>query len=1170
MKSFPKQDWLLRYGGALLAVGVGYLIRVALMSLTGGHLPTYITFYPAVMAVALVAGFGPGLVATAATLLVVDFLVLDPKYSLKIESPADAVSLAIFAGMGLFMCVVAERYRRAQQRNQAQLQALVAARTAELDQSNQQLKQEVEEHRQAEEALGQQREWLRVTLNSLGDAVLATDTAGRITFLNPVAARLTGYESHEARGKAAREVFRIINEQTRAPAEDIVDRVLREGQVVALANHTALVARDGSEVPIEDSAAPIKDTHGTVSGVVLVFHDVAQKRHAQDALARLAAVVESSEDAILSRDLDGNIKTWNAGATRLFGYQPAEIIGQPITMLLPPDRQEEESRIMARLRAGERLDHYETVRVGKDGHRFDVSVSVSPLRNAAGEITGASKIIRDITERKRAEQRADLLAETAGELLSADTPQSVVDQLCRRVLKFLNCELFFNFLVDDEQHRLRLNACAGIPRTDMLGIQWLDFGVAVCGCVDRDACRIVAEDVQHTPDPRTELVRSYGVQAYACHPLLVQGRVVGALSFGARNRAQFSDEDLSLMKAVADQVAIAMERQQTQAALKKANEELERRVAARTAALHAAERYARSLLEASLDPLVTINREGKITDVNLATELVSGVRREALVGSSFSSYFTEPRQAEAGYQQVLKQGAVSDYPLTIRHVSGYKTDVLYNAAVYRNEAGEVQGVFAAARDITERKQAERRREFTNALLSLFAQKSSAGDYLNSVVEAIRQWTGCQALGIRLLNEHEEIPYESSIGFEPGFLELEQRLSLKRDQCFCIRAVSGAFEDSDRSLLTSGGSFRSDDAIAFIKALPPETLARYRGNCMKFGFASVAIIPIRYREEVVGVIHLADRRPGQFPPPSIEFIEAMTPLIGEAVHRFQTEAELAKHRDHLEELVKQRTSELSAANERLHSEIAERQRAQEALQQTTEDLRRSNRDLEQFAYVASHDLQEPLRAVGGYVKLIQRRFPENVDPKAKEFIAGAAEGATRMERLITDLLAFSRVGTRGGDFVSADFGALLDDALQNLQFTIKSANVQITRDPLPTLVADPTQIMQVFQNLIGNAIKFRGEHPPRIHIGARQEAQQWVFSVRDNGIGIEPQYFERIFHIFQRLHTRKAYPGTGIGLAICKKIVERHGGAIWLESQLDQGTTFFFSLPAGPAGKGQTT
>jgi len=215
-------------------------------------------------------------------------------------------------------------------------------------------------------------------------------------------------------------------------------------------------------------------------------------------------------------------------------------------------------------------------------------------------------------------------------------------------------------------------------------------------------------------------------------------------------------------------------------------------------------------------------------------------------------------------------------------------------------------------------------------------------------------------------------------------------------------------------------------------------------------------------------------------------------------------------------------------------------------------------------VASHDLQEPLRAVGGYVKLLQRRFPGNMDAKAMEYIAGAVDGAGRMEHLITDLLAFSRVGTRSSALRLTDLNPALDEALQNLDMSLKSAGAQVTRERLPALAADSTQMMQLFQNLIGNALKFRRPEPPEIHIGAAHNEGRWIIGVRDNGIGIEPRYFERIFQIFQRLHTRKHYPGTGIGLAICKKIVERHGGTIWVESQLGCGSTFYFSIPENPA------
>ena len=234
-----------------------------------------------------------------------------------------------------------------------------------------------------------------------------------------------------------------------------------------------------------------------------------------------------------------------------------------------------------------------------------------------------------------------------------------------------------------------------------------------------------------------------------------------------------------------------------------------------------------------------------------------------------------------------------------------------------------------------------------------------------------------------------------------------------------------------------------------------------------------------------------------------------------------------------------------------------------LEQQTTELARSNAELAQFAYIASHDLQEPLRMVSSYLQLLERRYKGQLDADADEFIDFAVDGATRMQQLIRDLLAYSRVGTRSQPFTIVDLNQICAQVLDDLQVAIQERGATIQVEPLPLLMADATQLGQLLQNLLGNALKFCQTHPPLITLCATLDAatQEWRFAVKDNGIGIEALYFERIFLIFQRLHTRAEYPGTGIGLAICKKIVERHNGRIWVESQPDQGTTFFFTLPA---------
>ncbi|MFI5341855.1 MAG: PAS domain S-box protein [Candidatus Methylomirabilales bacterium] len=242
-----------------------------------------------------------------------------------------------------------------------------------------------------------------------------------------------------------------------------------------------------------------------------------------------------------------------------------------------------------------------------------------------------------------------------------------------------------------------------------------------------------------------------------------------------------------------------------------------------------------------------------------------------------------------------------------------------------------------------------------------------------------------------------------------------------------------------------------------------------------------------------------------------------------------------------------------------SDITDRKRAEDTLKQTLADLERSNQELEQFAYVASHDLQEPLRMVASFTQLLAQRYQDRLDQDAKEFIGFAVDGATRMQRLIQDLLAYSRVRTQGACLAPTDTQMALRDALENLRAIIQEAGAVVTHDELPTVLADAAQVSQVFQNLVGNAIKFRGEAPPRVHVSATSTEDEWVFSVADNGIGIDPQYFDRIFIIFQRLHPSHRYPGTGIGLALCRRIVQRHGGRIWVASASGQGATFFFTL-----------
>jgi light-regulated signal transduction histidine kinase (bacteriophytochrome) len=304
--------------------------------------------------------------------------------------------------------------------------------------------------------------------------------------------------------------------------------------------------------------------------------------------------------------------------------------------------------------------------------------------------------------------------------------------------------------------------------------------------------------------------------------------------------------------------------------------------------------------------------------------------------------------------------------------------------------------------------------------------------------------------------------------------------------------------------------------------------------------SVAWIPIKARVNVVGVMGISATTPIPFSPREVGFLEAIGNVIGVAVVNALLFEEVTVSKGELEKV----------NNALAHQAI---------------DLERSNAELEQFAYVASHDLQEPLRMITGYTQLLAKRYGDKLDQNANEYIGYAVDGAKRMQRLIHDLLDYSRVGTRGKEFAPTDCGAVVAGTLRALQPAIEESAATVTHDPLPTVMGDESQLLQLFQNLLGNAIKYRDSKPPVVQVSCKQEGGNWLFSVRDNGIGIDPQYANRIFVIFQRLHGRDKYAGTGIGLAVCKKIVERHGGKIWLESESGKGAAFHFTIPMNGEG-----
>jgi PAS domain S-box-containing protein len=1063
------------------------------------------------------------------------------------------LSLLLLMTVFCFLMQENNRRRRAEaelRRHEADLQKTVLARTAALSQAN--------------ESLREQREWLRVTLSSIGDAVLATDTAGRITFLNPVAESLTGWEEKEALGQPSQNVFRVINEETRVPGEDIVASVLREGRVVALANHTALVARDGREIPIEDSAAPIKDNAGTVSGVVLVFHDVTEKRRAQAAMREsqrqnemLASVIERSSQPFGVGYPDGRLGLINRAFEQLTSYSAEELRAMDwARTLTPPEWREIDQQKLEELHATGQPVRYEKEYLRKDGSRVPVELLVNLARDAEGKPEYYYSFLTDITERKRAGEELRKSEERL--TFALETSRTGAWELDLR---------------DHTAHRSREHDRI-FGYTQPLP-QWT---------YEMFLEHVLPEDRPMVDSKFRRAVESGTDWSFECRIRRAdqQERWIWA---AGRHRTDAAGVRRGMTGIVQD----ITERKQAEAAVLSLNSELRQRVAELQAAneeVQASRRAALSLAEDALEARKETERTN--ADLQKANESLGASRRAAMnlmddavrarhqteqasaelekVNRTLKAHAKSDQaliraQGEAEYLQAVCRIVVEDCGHAMVWV-GFAEDDEAKTVRPAAQAGFGEGYLETLNitwDDTERGRGRTGTAIRTGQPSRCPNMHTDPRFAPWRAEAIKRGYA-SSLVLPLLAD----------GRAFGALTIYSRQTdgFSNDEAALLTELAGDLAYGITELRLRAAKERAEAALrqseeryrGLVEVSPEAVLVNRNDRIVLVNGAGLQLFGASSAEQLLGkslfeLFHadyhaLKRERIGKV------LAGERTPVLEEKIVRLDGVVV------DVEVVGAPMTDQGERAVLVLVRDITERKRAQAALQQTTEDLERSNRDLEQFAYVASHDLQEPLRAVGGYVKLLQLRFAEKLDSAALRYIAGAFEGATRMERLITDLLAFSRVGTRGGNFVLADLDAVLDQALRNLQAGIESARATITHDPLPVLSVDGTQMMQLFQNLIGNALKFHSEAPPPIHIGAQRQEGRWVFSVRDNGIGIEPQYYERIFQIFQRLHTRKVYSGTGIGLAICKKIVERHGGTIWVESEPGQGSTFYFAIPEG--------
>jgi PAS domain S-box-containing protein len=896
---------------------------------------------------------------------------------------------------------------------------------------------------------------------------------------------------------------------------------------------------------------------GTLLGVLIaaaagrfVQRDNTRREMAEAALEeserKYRMLVQGVKDyAIYMLGPQGEIRTWNPGAEQMSGCTPEEAAGQNFSRFFTAE-DIERGRPEEILRMAAANGEYEEqgMRVRKDGTRYQVRANFAASRDLGGKLRGFSVISRDLTENKESETKYRGLLEAAPDAMV------VVNQGGEIVLLNVQAEKQFGYRRDE---------LLGQKVTNIIPVGFAE--------------RLIADDLRSTEDALAQQIGT-GIE------------LIGLRKDGGEFPIEIMLSPLESAEGTLVTAAI-------------------RNISARkTDEKHLAqiESKYRGLLEAAPDAMVVVNQSGDIVILNLQAEKQFGYRRHELLGQKVTNIipvgFAErliaddlrsaedasTQQIGTGIELIARRKDGGEFPIeimlsplqsaegtlvtaAIRNISVRKAvethlsqmegryrgllEAAPDAMVVVNQGGEIVLLNAQA----EKQFGYRRDELlgqkvTNIIPVGFAERLIADD-LRSTEDALAQQigTGIELIGLR--KDGGEFPIEimlSPLQSAEGTLVTAaiRNISVRK----AVETHLSQMEGRYRGLLEA-----APDAMVVVNQGGEIVLLNVQAE-KQFGYRRdellgqkvTNIIPVGFAERLIA----DDLRSAE---------DASTQQIGTGIEL------IARRKDGSEFPIELMLSPLRNAEGILVTaairDISVREKAAVVLLQKVEELNRSNEELGQFAYIASHDLQEPLRMVASYTQLLSRRYKGKLDTEADEFIAFAVDGASRMQRLIQDLLTYSRVATKGRALRQTSSEEALQHALMNLRGSIEGSGALVTHDPLPAVLADEMQLTQLFQNLVGNAIKYQKSGIPHVHVAAAMNGdKKWTFAVKDDGIGIDPQYFERIFGMFQRLHKREEFSGTGIGLAICKKIVERHGGNISVESKIGEGTTFRFTLANG--------
>ena len=1022
------------------------------------------------------------------------------------------------------------------------------------------LRKDVEGRQQAEKASQLENARWQEIVEGIADEVWTCDAQGKMCLLNLEAVTAIGLDMFKDR--SVQEVYEGVdifytNGQPRPPEHAplllALHGKIERGEEIMRHRQTGITRYR------QFSSAPIRDADGTITGAVAVVRDITDQKVAEEGLRRFELLAAYSRDIILFMHCDdGRILEANIAARHAYGYSQEEMLGLTIRDLRAPDTLGLTAEQMAQADAGGIL--FETVHLRKDGSTFPVEVSSQGA--TIGGVRTLISIVRDISERKRTEEEILKLSKFPEEnpypvlRVQNDGQVAYANAASRELLEVWGCEIN-GYLPEELRNLIRLIVDHASNKTVDVACNDKIYSITLVPIAEGGYVNLYGSDI--TARKRAEAHVQQLNQELSRHA----------------TELEFANEELGI---IGERLRITNENLQKEIAEHKGVAE----------ALRQSEERFRFALANS--PIIVANLDRGLHYTWVYNPL-AGYEAEDLVGKQIG--LSADPETKAKILQLLEEplthGVSVQWETTIQTGDGVKF-LQSQAEPLRSAQGEISGVALVSIDITERKKAEekvRRSEETlravldqmpsgvtvreaqsgNLVLSNARSKEIMGTLVGSAGQ-FAQYHGFHADG-RPYQAEEWPLWRSMVRGE--VVQAEEVAYQRSDGTRMILSINSApVRDPQGQIVMGVGVF--DDITARKQA---EEQLHYQAAVLSNVNDAIIASDAQFRltawnaaaeslygwkaEEVIG-------RNG------LEIVRTEWPE-GDADEMRRTIAETGLWRGEAAQMRKDGTRfpvEVSsivlydnggrvAGYISVNRDITERKRAEEELHRLLEELKYSNSELEQFAYIASHDLQEPLRMVSSYVQLLARRYQGKLDSDADEFIAFAVDGAKRMQNLINDLLAYSRVGTRGHPLVAISCEEALKEALANLQFAIGESGATITHEPLPEVNGDPTQLFQLFQNLLSNAIKFRGSESPRIQVQVQQEGAEWVFRVCDNGIGLDPKFADRIFVIFQRLHQRDVYPGTGIGLAICKRIVQRHGGRIWVESQPGEGATFYFTM-----------